>query len=258
MRSNPFLIQRAAPSSSASLPPLFLIHDASGNILSYLKLGSLGKYRQTYGIYDPYSGTEGCSWQSVSEMARHYVRLIKKVKLRGDIVLGGWSFGGIVALQMSHILATEGRGLNCVGIVLIDTIYSPVDFSNGSGVDMAPPLAGINGQTRDQIMVALVRAQCLCATWEPPTWSGKKVPPVVLIKAQDRIQVEKSQGSNNICRLDRFRNHRQLGWEMVQSGLINKGVIDTPGNHYDIFEDEHVDATTQSLNRALSKLDDRV
>lgn len=45
---NPILIQKA-PRNSTKSPPLFLIHDASGTVLSYYRLGGLD--RDVYGMY---------------------------------------------------------------------------------------------------------------------------------------------------------------------------------------------------------------
>lgn len=91
---NPFLIQDATAGRSygrakSLAAPLFLIHDASGNIFSYLKLGLLGGTRIVYGISDPHFGHEGGAWLSIDDLARHYIKLVKKVMLRGDILLGG-------------------------------------------------------------------------------------------------------------------------------------------------------------------------
>lgn len=105
---NPFLIQDTAASrgygcASPSAAPLFLIHDASGNIVSYLKLGSLGGARRVYGISDPHFGHEGGAWLSVNEMARHYIKLVKKVTLRGNILLGGEPCTALLALDSSAL-----------------------------------------------------------------------------------------------------------------------------------------------------------
>lgn len=84
---NPSLIQ-AWPRSTAEPAPLFLIHDASGTIFNYYTLGPVG--RRVYGIYDPRFGQAGGGgWQSVLEIAKAYVKLIRKVMIRGEIVLGG-------------------------------------------------------------------------------------------------------------------------------------------------------------------------
>ncbi|KAI8214402.1 hypothetical protein K4K53_005975 [Colletotrichum sp. SAR 10_77] len=257
---NPFLIQdatavRSYGSVRSLAAPLFLIHDASGNIFSYLKLGLLGGTRIVYGISDPHFGHEGGAWLSVDELARHYIRLVKKVMLRGDILLGGWSFGGIVAIQMAHMLATEGRGLVCSGLILIDTIYLSPSRSLGSDANsnLAPPMpANVTPDTRDEILVSLVRCHMLCSSWSPPSWACRRVPQAVLIKAADPISGQLGGQSEHIgdreptgdqnlslCRLDAQRHLIDLGWSETQPGLVT-AVIDTPGHHYALFADENV------------------
>lgn len=88
--SNPTPIQTARK-SRRDVAPLFLIHDASGTIFDYFKLGSLN--RRVYGIHDPrFANSGGGGWESVDEMAQAYTLFIKKVVQRGEIVLGGkWS-----------------------------------------------------------------------------------------------------------------------------------------------------------------------
>ncbi|WQF84083.1 Putative mycotoxin biosynthesis protein UstYa [Colletotrichum destructivum] len=248
---NPFLIQDVAAgrgygSARPSAAPLFLIHDASGNIVSYLKLGSLGGARRVYGISDPRFGHEGGAWLSVNELARHYIKLVKKVTLRGNILLGGWSFGGIIAIQMAHMLAAEGRGLVCSGLVLINTIYLSPSRSLGSGANsnLAPSMpASVTPDTRDEILVSLVRAHMLCSSWPPPSWARRRVPHAVLIKAADSIPVRpgsiEEDGKAALCRLDAQRHQTDLGWGETQPGLVT-AVIDTPGHHYALFADENV------------------
>ncbi|TQN65089.1 Thioesterase AMT4 [Colletotrichum shisoi] len=247
---NPFLIQdspagRENGNASPSAAPLFLIHDASGNIVGYLKLGSRGGARRVYGISDPHFGHEGGAWLSVNDLARQYIKLVKKVTLRGNVLLGGWSFGGIIAIQMAHMLAAEGRGLVCSGLVLIDTIYLSPSRSLGSGANSnaAPSMpASVTPDTRDELLVSLVRAQMLCSSWPPPSWARHRVPRAVLIKAADSIPGRagpiEEDGKAVLCRLDAQRHQTDLGWGETQPGLVT-AVIDTPGHHYALFADEN-------------------
>ncbi|EQB52831.1 thioesterase [Colletotrichum gloeosporioides Cg-14] len=282
---NPFLIQDATAGRSygrakSLAAPLFLIHDASGNIFSYLKLGLLGGTRIVYGISDPHFGHEGGAWLSIDEMARHYIKLVKKVMLRGDILLGGWSFGGIVAIQMAHMLAAEGRGLVCSGLILIDTIYLSPSRSLGSDANsnLAPSMpANVTPDTRDEILVSLVRCHMLCSSWSPPSWACRRAPRAVLIKAADPISGHLAGQSDHIgdreltgdrnltlCRLDAQRHQVDLGWNETQPGLVT-AVIDTPGHHYALFSDENAEtealaflqilSTTESLKQALGLLE---
>lgn len=85
--TNPMLIQDV-PRSRNEAPPLFLIHDASGLLTSYFKIAPL--HRRVYGIWDPKFDADGIgSWQRVVDIAEAYLILIRKVVIRGEIVLGG-------------------------------------------------------------------------------------------------------------------------------------------------------------------------
>lgn len=87
MGPNPALIQDYS-GPQPSPPPLFLIHDASGMVATYYKLGSLG--RKVYGLWDPKFDQDGIGgWQSIQHIAEAYARLIRRVTVSGEIILGG-------------------------------------------------------------------------------------------------------------------------------------------------------------------------
>lgn len=66
--------------------PLFMIHDGSGLINSYERIGEIG--RPFYGIKDPYFGTRE-SWADVSSMGREYAQLISGQSDGESIIVGG-------------------------------------------------------------------------------------------------------------------------------------------------------------------------
>ncbi|KAJ6265412.1 thioesterase [Bipolaris maydis] len=238
--SNPVLIQDV-PRSPSVQPPLFLVHDASGTIFSYFQLGALG--RKVYGIYDPrFEQSGGGGWQSVVEMARMYIRLIKKVMLRGDIVLGGWSFGGILAVQIAHMLAMENKRLRVSGIILVDSIYSSTPKRVLDMDSQGPMMPGVTQDVKEKVLTSLIRATCLCDEWQPPAWNttdakfhGKNVPippPVVLVRAKSLVPMV---NPNEMCLLDKTRSMPYLGWEDAYEDFIIK-VLETCGDHYSIFD----------------------
>ncbi|EHK97751.1 hypothetical protein M7I_6485 [Glarea lozoyensis 74030] len=49
-------------------------------------------------------------------MAEYYVNLIKATYPSGHILLGGWSLGGLIAIQAAHILSNDPE-LKVVGII---------------------------------------------------------------------------------------------------------------------------------------------
>ncbi len=242
--SNPVKIQDALPAHVQS-PPVFLIHDAGGTIFSYFALGRLGP--RVYGIHDPrFEQLGNGGWQSILEIAEAYVRLIRKVVVRGKIVLGGWSFGGMLAVQIAHLLSTSGRGLKVERILLIDSIYSTQARKFASNTH-APSLPGVTEEVREKVLTSLMCATRLSDEWTPPTWgtadsrskSAPVPPPVVLVKAKDRVVMDNPE---DLCMLDFTRQLPDLGWDDMHPGLV-KCVVETPGDHYSLFHDSHVRRT---------------
>jgi len=66
--------------------PLFMVHDGSGLINSYERMGEVG--RPFYGIRDPYLGTWE-SWADIASMGREYAQLVVGRSGGGPVILGG-------------------------------------------------------------------------------------------------------------------------------------------------------------------------
>ncbi|WP_413105196.1 amino acid adenylation domain-containing protein [Streptomyces sp. Inha503] len=102
-------------------PPLFFVHPAGGNVLCFTQLNRhLPADQPFYGLQAP--GTELGSepLRSVPELASSYLTAIRKVRPRGPYALGGWSFGGFVALEMARQLQQEGERTS--NVFLLDTV----------------------------------------------------------------------------------------------------------------------------------------
>lgn len=82
---NPVMLQQG----DASRTPLFLIHDSSGTVFNYFKLGPLG--RPVYTIHNPwFQNIE--KWNGGTMLfVETYIELIKTIKRKGDILVGGAS-----------------------------------------------------------------------------------------------------------------------------------------------------------------------
>jgi amino acid adenylation domain-containing protein len=89
-------------------PPLFLIHAVGGSATPYAQLASmLGDDRPVHVIEDP--GLRGLPLaDSLSERATRYVELIRRIWPDGPYLLGGWSFGGVVGVEMARQLSHAG------------------------------------------------------------------------------------------------------------------------------------------------------
>ena len=74
------------PVVAARTAPLFMIHDGSGLINSYERMGEIG--RPLYGIKDTHFGTRE-SWTDVASMGREYAQLIAGRSDGGPMIIGG-------------------------------------------------------------------------------------------------------------------------------------------------------------------------
>ncbi|KAJ3499814.1 hypothetical protein NLG97_g25 [Lecanicillium saksenae] len=101
--------------------PLILIHAISGLALPYLALGELG--RDVYGISAPLfeHGNASPMPQTLAEVAAIYVAIVRReIQPHGPYLLGGWSLGGMIAVEMARIFASRGEIV--AHVIMIDSM----------------------------------------------------------------------------------------------------------------------------------------
>ncbi len=101
-------------------PPFYCVHGVGGNILEFEHLGRyLDPDQPLYGIQA--QGLDGRMprLDSVEEMAAHYVQEIRELQPHGPYFLGGSSFGGTVAWEVSQQLRADGEEVGL--LVMFDT-----------------------------------------------------------------------------------------------------------------------------------------
>ncbi|HEX8089471.1 MAG TPA: amino acid adenylation domain-containing protein, partial [Blastocatellia bacterium] len=92
-----------------SKTPFFCIHPIGGNVLCYMDLARcLGEDRPFYGLQAVGLNGEGDTFTSVEAMSASYVEALRAVQPEGPYLLGGWSFGGVVAFEMARELKRQG------------------------------------------------------------------------------------------------------------------------------------------------------
>jgi phthiocerol/phenolphthiocerol synthesis type-I polyketide synthase E len=107
-------------STAGSGVPLFLAADAFGTTMAYRELaGRLGTDRPVFGV-EPAAARR----TRIEEIAEAGVRAVRSAQPRGPYVLGGWSFGAVVAHEMARRLLAAGEqvdGLVCIDGYVADT-----------------------------------------------------------------------------------------------------------------------------------------
>jgi thioesterase domain-containing protein len=120
--------------------PLFLVHPAGGNLFCYAHLvRQLGADWPIYGLQAPGLIGEQEPYTQVEALAHYYVNLIRTIQPVGPYLLGGWSFGGIVAFEMAQQFQAEGQSVAL--LALLDSHMAKDD--QGPEIDEATLLAAL-------------------------------------------------------------------------------------------------------------------
>ncbi|CAM2069820.1 Non-ribosomal peptide synthase/polyketide synthase [Sulfidibacter corallicola] len=107
-----------------SAPPLFLIAPGGGGLAEFEHLvAALPTDRPCYGISCPTLLDPAIRFESVQDLAAHYIAILENTRPEGPYALLGWSFGGLVAFEMAHQLSRSGAALEQV--VLVDASVTP-------------------------------------------------------------------------------------------------------------------------------------
>lgn len=99
---------------------LFFIHPGGGGVLCYYNLSKyLGTDQPFYGLEEG-NILEAKGLSSVENLATNYINAIKTVQPEGPYLLGGWSFGGLVAFEMAQQLQRQNQEVHW--LALLDTL----------------------------------------------------------------------------------------------------------------------------------------
>lgn len=98
--------------------PLFLVHGVVGQLLLYGPLvHRLGADQPVYGLQSLGLDRRTAPLTSIPDMAAHYVAEIRSVQPHGPYLLGGFCFGGVVALEMASQLRHDGEDVALVALL---------------------------------------------------------------------------------------------------------------------------------------------
>ncbi len=112
---------------SGSKPPFFWVHGDASNVL----LGRhLGPDRPLYGFLHQAADGELAKHLTVEDIATHYLEELRSVQSEGPYVLGGYSFGAMVAFEMAQRLQRAGQE-----VVLLFLLFPGAPVDGGQSPD---------------------------------------------------------------------------------------------------------------------------
>lgn len=179
--------------------------------------------------------------------------IVLQLQLKGkatDTTRSGWSFGGLVAVEMAAVAFEDPRlGVDIQGMILIDAPYSCFDSRPLHEIiygDM-PDLPGMAPRQRRRIWASIQRAREMIVDWgshcagddglNMGTVQQKdvKLPPAVLLRCTDLVRTS----DQSVAVVDSCRNDAKLGWGQYGAEFIEV-VWNVPGSHYSLFEGQNV------------------
>jgi acetoacetyl-CoA synthetase len=106
------------------LPPVFIAHGLGGNVMEIFPLAKRVQSGQPiYAIQAKGVDGVGVPHERVEDMAQFYLDAVREVQPHGPYFLAGYSFGGLVALEMAQRLSKEGETIAFLG--MLDTYPHP-------------------------------------------------------------------------------------------------------------------------------------
>ncbi|HEY6376807.1 MAG TPA: amino acid adenylation domain-containing protein, partial [Edaphobacter sp.] len=258
--------------------PFFCVHGVGGGVLNYEAIArALGPDQPFYAFRSLLLTQEDIRETSIEELASTYIKEMRSFFPQGPYLIGGGSYGGIVAFEMAQQLYAQGA--EPALLVLFDT-SAPGSVQR---VGTTEKLRGFGQRLRDQGVPYLVRKAVL----KGDDWRQRLVKrgrdvasychrlagsdlPVRLryyqvqeahLRTMARYNIQKYPGKITLMRavergylgmeLLGTREDPVLGWGALAGGGLE--IHDVPGEHGNVLNEPHVRTVAEALETILPR-----
>ena len=102
-----------------------MIHPAGGTTFCYIPLAKyLDSDRPIYAIQDPGLESNQYTFLSFEKIAGFYLQEIKTIQKKGPYLLGGLSYGGVIAFEITQQLLNTGESVEFLGLIDSWSLFS--------------------------------------------------------------------------------------------------------------------------------------
>lgn len=100
-----------------SKPPLFCVHEVTGQVLFYRDLARyLGPDQPIYAIQSQRPDGQAV-FRQIENMAAHYIQEIRTLQPEGPYFLAGYSLGGLIVFEMAQQLYAQGQKVSLLALL---------------------------------------------------------------------------------------------------------------------------------------------
>jgi len=113
--------------ASGTKAPIFLVHPIGGNVGCYFNLvRELDAEHPCYGLQAAGLDAQTIPVADIPTIASNYIAAIQAVQPQGPYILGGWSFGGLVAYEMAQQLQAQHQDI--AQVLLLDSYLIEAEY----------------------------------------------------------------------------------------------------------------------------------
>ncbi|ARU63608.1 hypothetical protein CBW65_23280 [Tumebacillus avium] len=233
--------------------PLFLVHPIGGSVFCYQALAKeLGSDQPLYALQAPGLNDGEELLTTVEALAEQYLAEIRTVQKSGPYRLGGWSFGGVVALEVARRLQAAGEEVeplvlfdSYAELAVKDTEESVLlaafftDSAGLSGADVTPFAAEAERLTAGDLPRLLPQAQQ--AGLLPEDVSVEQLLRLYRVFRANRLAYAAYLAApyhGDVLLLHTADAASVSGWQEVVQGTLRAQEV--PGDHFTLLQAPHV------------------
>jgi amino acid adenylation domain-containing protein len=236
------LLERGSTGPAANLvelpggeidPPLFLVHGGGGDIHRYRRLAHTLAPRRVLALRAVGLDPGEAPIDTIEAMATRYLAEVRRVQPTGSYLLGGWSMGGLIALEMA--LQLETHGARVAHLALIDSYLVPPQLQIDRRAlqdDFVRELAGPAGRMMEALSPD--DRMRLLSVFEANTLAWSRYRPARAFAGPATLYVAQ-EGPDPAVRMAQF-----------QTRLERAKLVSVPGDHHRILEEASLAASLAS------------
>ncbi len=273
--NSPILIPLRPCHGTSLVAPLFIVHPEWGFVFCYQELANnITAEQPIFGIQARGLNEGEIPHNNISQMANDYINAIKQIQPHGPYKIGGWSFGGLVALEIAKQLSWIESEYPL--LILIDSHHPNLTLNKNNGDNyeiMAlrnlvynftsekiinwDDLASYSLEKKiEQVYLALKRCCKMDQFFDFNLFTK-----VIKIAINNAMAYQKyspdfySGPLNLIVAMDKNEElpyDPTLGWRKEMVGEFN--IYRVSGNHHTMFSNNNINGVATVLNQCLQSL----